>query len=236
MKIITHISNDVFNVQTFREAAVIDSGFSLSANTQTTLHTNNTPNHHHGSQVLHIFSYKNPLHFHLSTIDFNDENPVLQALQALPEHLPILNLSLIWKDHIPAVYDMLFTKFQYIVCAYKENTYPTLYKPSHPDNIITVSNNTNDINADYVIPIPKVFNLTGNSAVTPIISNLLSHTPDFHTFNTNMSHVQTIFQSYTETNKINQINNNPYITCPNCGYVNRKTKNSCEMCNHILKR
>lgn len=233
MKIITHISNDIFNIHTFQEAAIIDSGFPMSLNINYNLYNENTPKQHHGSQVLYIFSYKNPIYFHLATINFNTENPLLQALQAFPNHIPILNLSLIWKEHIKAIYDILFSKFQYIICAYKENTFPTLYKSSHPDKIITVSNNINDINADYIIPFSKIFNLTGNSAVTPIVSNLFSHTPFFYNFNSNLLPVNHVFQAYTE-NKKHSINNNIYLTCPNCGYVN-KNKNTCQICNHILK-
>ena len=56
--ILSAISKDIFNIQTFSQAAIVDSGFSqIPANA--TLHTQNTFIRRHGSQVLKILSFHN---------------------------------------------------------------------------------------------------------------------------------------------------------------------------------
>ena len=230
--ILSAISKDIFNIQTFSQAAIVDSGFSqIPANA--TLHTQNTFIRRHGSQVLKILSFHNQIHIHLSTILSDTKDPLLTALQALPDNLPLLNLSLVWNDHNKRIYDLLFHKFQYIICAYKENTYPTLYKEAYPDNLITVSNNPYH-KADYVIPLDKVFALSGNSAVTPVISNLISHTPNFHNMKSNPIRIEDMF-TLPINQHIQQDDIHINIPCPNCGYVNKASNKSCDICNYIFK-
>lgn len=227
--ILSYISFDIFNQNVFKDVAIIDSGFfGLSKNH--ILYNQNTFNRKHGGIVLQIASHHNPITFHLTTIQ-NHRNALLDALNALPDNLPILNLSLVWNTHNPQIYDVLFHKFKYIICAYKENTYPTLYKPSHPNQIITVSNN-HISHADYIIPLNKVFGMSGISAITPIITNLISHNPDFLSLQSNLIHIK---DAFIQNKNVNIYHNIKRIPCPNCGYVNDNLIQYCKICNHIMR-
>lgn len=232
--IIQNISPDIFKLQTFQEAAVIDSGFSYHKSSHITLHTTNSFQRKHGTKVLKILSFQNPIHIHLSTVLFNQKDPLLTAFQALPDNIPVLNLSLVWNDHDTQIYDLLFHKFQYVICAYKENTYPTLYKQIYPDRLFTVSNDIYH-KADYIVPYPEILRFKGNSAVTPVISNLFIHTPNFHNIQTNLTPVTDIFKDTVKSIKIiSQIP--PQIHCPQCGYINDGNHISCDICNHLFKK
>lgn len=233
--IINTIPSDIFNQHDFNDISIIDSGFNINPSLNTTLYTKNTFNRKHGSKVLQILSFNNTIpHFHLSSIIPDISNPVLHAVNSLPD-TPILNLSLSWNHHDNNIYHSLFNKFKFIFCAFNENTFPTIYKSSHPNQLFTISNNIYH-KADFIIPLNSIFNFSGNSSVTPLFSNLFSHNQNFfhiNSLNNNIPLSSILNNDYTK--KTNKHNLSP-ISCYHCGYINNPNNSHCSICNSILKK
>ena len=214
---------------------IADAGFSRSFYT---LYPNRiTPlgkriQHYHGHAVLkalihtlqHIGIF-NDCHIYISPI-VND-NPSIPLQQFLPyihpENTNILSCSFSTKSSIS---NSLTTSYHHIFSAY-DASHPSLNRLS---NAFSCSNR--NYNADFILPINyKLFGISGNSLITPIIAALYAANPS-------LKRVIDI-PPYLHPNYVNRPIIQPmpkyYPKCPKC-YTNVKSDmTQCPHCGHYLK-
>ena len=225
--ILSHISKNILNHSSFNNVYVIDSGFLWKSIPNATLYTPNNPsNLNHGTTVAKILSHTHKnLNLSLYALKNKNMEDLEHIFNLIPDNQDVLNLSLSWNVHSTTILNHLISKFKYIIIAHTENTYPTIYKNYLKDKLITVS--MINKSADFYIPVKSIFNMSGNSAVTPIISSMFCHNPLFYKENDNLISIQDL---YHNSNQDNNVNSNIYY----CKYCGHKLYNKyCRYCNSL---